>query len=214
MFTGLIESVCEVKNCRLGQGDSVQLKIDLGSLAKDARIGSSIAINGVCLTVAGLQGRVATFDVSRETLAKSTLGKLKPASAVNAELAIKASDRFGGHFVLGHIDGTAKIKAVKNRGKFQDMEFTASAELLSQMIVKGSVAVDGISLTIAEINQSGFSIAVIPQTLEQTMLSKAKIGDTVNIETDIIVKVIKKQIENILPDEPELTIERLKELGF
>jgi riboflavin synthase len=127
---------------------------------------------------------------------------------------VKATDRFGGHFVQGHIDGTAAIEAIEKRGAFADMKFAAQADLLEAMVAKGSVAVDGISLTIASMDQSSFSVAVIPQTLKRTTLGKAKIGDCVNIETDIIVKTIKRQLEKILPKEQPLTAERLRLLGF
>jgi riboflavin synthase len=190
------------------------MSIDLGELADDSKIGDSIAINGGCLTITKLEGSVATFDLSGETLAKSTLGKLKPSSQVNVERAIKVTDRFGGHFVQGHIDGTAAIKAIDKHGQFADMKFAVPAELLDQMVVKGSVAVDGISLTIASIDQNSFSVAIIPETLNKTTLSRVKIGDEVNIETDIIVKTVKKQLEKILPQKQLLTAEKLKELGF
>ncbi len=190
------------------------LTVDLGEPAGDGRIGDSIAINGVCLTIARLEGSIATFELSGETLAKSTLGKLKPSSQVNIERAIKASDRFGGHFVQGHIDGKAAIKAIDKRGQFADMKFAAGPELLDQMVVKGSVAVDGISLTIASMDQNSFTVALIPETLNKTTLSQVKISDEVNIETDIIVKTIKKQLEKILPQTQSLTAEKLKELGF
>jgi len=213
MFTGLIEAVCTVKSVRRGE-NTMLLSMDLGELADDGRIGDSIAINGVCLTIARLEGGLATFELSGETLAKSTLGKLKPSSQVNVERAIRAADRFGGHFVQGHIDGTATIKAIDKHGRFADMKFAAEPELLDQMVVKGSVAVDGISLTIASMDQNSFSVALIPETLKKTTLSKVKIGDEVNIETDIIVKTIKKQLEKILPQKQSLTTEKLKELGF
>ena len=213
MFTGLIIAVCTVKSARQSES-AMLLSIDLGELADDGRIGDSIAINGVCLTIARLEGSIATFELSGETLAKSTLGKLKPSSQVNVERAIKASDRFGGHFVQGHIDGTATIRAIDKRGEFADMKFAAQAALLDQMVVKGSVAVDGISLTIASMDQNSFSVAIIPETLKKTTLSKVKIGDEVNIETDIIVKAVKKQLEKILPQTQPLTAEKLKELGF
>jgi len=213
MFTGLIEAVCTVKSVRQGE-NTMLLTIDLGELADDNKIGDSIAINGVCLTIAKLEGGIATFELSGETLAKSTLAKLKPSSQVNVERAVKADGRFGGHFVQGHIDGTATIKAIDKRGQFADMEFAAQAELLDAMVVKGSVAVDGISLTIASMDQNSFSVALIPETLKKTTLSKIKIGDEVNIETDIIVKTIKKQLEKILPQKQSLTAEKLKELGF
>ena len=213
MFTGLIEAVCTVKSVRQGE-NTMLLSIDLGWLADDSRIGDSIAINGACLTIAKLEGGIASFELSGETLVKSTLGKLHPSSQVNIERAIKAADRFGGHFVQGHIDGTATIKAIDKHGQFADMKFAAQTELLEAMVVKGSVAVDGISLTIASIDQNSFSVALIPETLKKTTLSKIKIGDEVNIETDIIVKTIKKQLEKILPQTQSLTAEKLKELGF
>ena len=213
MFTGLIEAVCTVKSVRRGE-NTILLTVDLGELAEDGRIGDSIAINGVCLTIARLESGIASFELSGETLAKSTLGKLKPSSQVNVERAIKAADRFGGHFVQGHIDGTATIKAIDKRGRFADIKFAAGAELLDAMVVKGSVAVDGISLTIASIDQNSFTVALIPETLNKTTLSKVKIGDEVNIETDIIVKTIKTQLEKILPQKQSLTAEKLKELGF
>jgi len=127
---------------------------------------------------------------------------------------MKAGERFGGHIVQGHVDGTATIEAIERKGQFADMRFAAGLELLGQMVVKGSVAVDGISLTVAAMDQKGFSVALIPQTMEKTTLGAAKIGDVVNIETDIIVKTIKKQLEKILPESEKLTVERLKELGF
>lgn len=213
MFTGLIEAVCTVKSVRRSE-NTMLLSIDLGELADDGRIGDSIAINGACLTIAKLEGGLATFEISGETLARSTLGKLKPSSQVNVERAIKAADRFGGHFVQGHIDGTATIKTIDKRGEFADIKFTAEAELLDAMIAKGSVAVDGISLTIAGIDRNSFTVALIPETLNKTTLSQLKIGDEVNIETDIIVKTIKTQLEKILPQTQSLTAEKLKELGF
>jgi len=215
MFTGLIEAICTVKSVsqRTG-GDGLSLTIDLGKLANDSKIGDSIAINGTCLTLARLEGKLAAFDVSGETLTKSNLGKLRPPSQVNVERAVKATDRLGGHIVQGHIDGTATIKAIDKRGQFADLRFAADAELLDQMVIKGSVAVDGISLTIASMDEMSFSVAIIPETLKRTTLGKAKIGDEVNIETDIIVKIIKKQLDKILPQKQPLTTETLKELGF
>lgn len=212
MFTGLIEAVCRVKSV-LRTAGTMRLEVDLGDLAEQPGIGESIAINGVCLTVAKLAGGVATFDVSGETLAKSTLAELKPSSPVNAEPAVAASGRFGGHFVQGHVDGTAEVLTIAKAGQFANIRFAAEAELLEQMVPKGSVAVDGISLTIADIDQGSFSVAVIPETLRKTTLGAAKIGNRVNIETDIIVKIVKNHLGRILPQKG-LTVERLSELGF
>ena len=213
MFTGLIETICVVKSVSR-TGGSMVLTIDLAKLADESRTGDSIAINGTCLTITKLQCGLASFDVSAETLAKSTLGKLKPSSEINIERSLKATDRFGGHFVLGHVDGTATVKAIDKSGKFTNIKFAATTELLEAMVVKGSVAVDGISLTIATLDLNSFAVSVIPETLKRTTLSKAKIGDYVNIETDIIVKTIKRQLDKILPKQQTLTAERLKQLGY
>ena len=213
MFTGLIEAVCIVKSVR-NTGRTMILSIDLGGLADDCKIGDSIAVNGVCLTVTKLNGSNADFDVSTETIAKSTLATLKPSSQVNIERSLKADGRFGGHFVQGHIDGTAVVEAVNKQAQFAEIKFAPDSELLDSMVPKGSVAVDGISLTIARIDKDVFSVAIIPETLNKTTLCKVKIGDKVNIETDIIVKTIKKQLEKILPQSQPLTAEKLKGLGF
>jgi riboflavin synthase len=213
MFTGLVETICTVKSIRPSAGSTV-LVVDLGELAGESKVGDSVAINGACLTAAGIEGTAVSFDVSSETLAKSTLGRLRPASAVNVERAMKATDRFGGHFVQGHVDGVATIEAIDKQGDFADIRFRAAAELLDAMVPKGSVAVDGVSLTISDINQNGFRIATIPETLRRTTLGKAKAGDCVNIETDIIVKTIKRHLENILPKAEPLTAEKLEQLGF
>jgi riboflavin synthase len=216
MFTGIIEAICKVTSVRPAAGGML-LTIDLANLAEESSVGDSIAINGACLTIARLDGNLAAFDVSPETLARTTLGKLNPSSEVNVELAMKATDRFGGHFVQGHIDGTATIKAIERNGEFANMKFAAAPELLDSMVVKGSVAVDGISLTVAGMDKDSFTVAIIPQTLKKTTLGSAKIGDLVNIETDIIVKTIKKQLESILGEASQrhsLTAEKLRQLGF
>ncbi len=213
MFTGLIETICTVKSVRRS-AESMVLTIDLGVLAGESKTGDSIAISGACLTIAKLQGNLASFDVSAETLAKSTLGKLKPSSEVNVERSLKASDRFGGHFVLGHVDGTATVDAIDKSGEFANIKFAAGIELLDAIVVKGSVAVDGISLTIAAVDFKSFGVSVIPETLKRTTLGKAKIGDCVNIETDIIVKTIKRQLDEILPKKQSLTAEKLRQLGY
>jgi riboflavin synthase len=213
MFTGLIEAVCAVKWVRPHAG-GLSLAVDLGHLAEPCAVGDSIAVNGGCLTVAGLKGSLATFELSAETLEKSALGRLKPSTRVNIERAMKPTDRFGGHFVQGHIDGTATIKAIKRQGQFADIAFSAKLELLRQMVVKGSVAVDGISLTVAGMDEHSFRVAIIPQTLKETTLGTAKVGDEVNIETDIIVKTIRSELHRILPPGQKLTVERLREMGF
>ena len=209
MFTGLIESVCTVKSVSR-VGGAMLLTIDLGSLADECKIGDSIAVNGVCLTITKFEGG-AVFDVSAETLSKSNMDKLRPSSEVNIERAVKATDRFGGHFVQGHVDGTAAVKAIDMQGKFAEIKFSAEAELLDGIVVKGSVAVDGISLTISGMEKDSFSVALIPETLNNTILRKIKIGDKVNIEIDMISKYIEKFVKNeetTMPNEPPSRIDR------
>ncbi len=213
MFTGLIEAVCQVRTLRQSS-DGMEISIDLADIAKDTNIGDSIAVNGVCLTVTKINGQQGTFDCHPETLEKSALGKLKPAGLVNIERAMPATGRFGGHFVQGHIDGTAKIQALRNKGQFREIDFSASSQLLDQMIEKGSIAVNGISLTIAGLNKEGFSIAVIPQTWDKTTLHRGQVGDFVNIEIDIIVKAVRNQLKKNLPDNDNLTEDKLGQMGF
>ena len=213
MFTGLIEEICKVSSVQRAV-DSIVLTVDLGRLAEECKISDSIAINGVCLTVTKFQGNLASFDVSPETMNTSSLGRLKPSSPVNIERAMKAAERFGGHFVLGHVDGTATIRAIDRHGDFTDIKFSADTELLDGMVIKGSVAVDGISLTISKLDQNSFNVAIIPQTLKRTTLDTAKIGDCINIENDIIIKTVKKRLDEILPKAQPLTADKLRQLGF
>ena len=213
MFTGLIQQVCTVKSLSKS-GGSAALTIDLGQLANQAKTGDSIAINGSCLTVSKLAGASATFDISGETLTKTTIGKLAPGTKVNIELALRADDRFGGHFVLGHVDNTATIRKIEKKSDFATFTFTAPKDLLDQMVPKGSVAIDGISLTIAELNPDGFTVAVIPQTLKETTLGTAKINQKTNIEIDIITKTVRRYLEKDIPPKGSLTIKNLEQQGF
>ena len=210
MFTGLIESVCKV-NSAVRQTGGISLQINLGQAVK---IGESIAINGTCLTVASLKGNTAEFDVSGETLSKTTLGNLKTGSTVNIERAMQAADRFGGHFVQGHIDAIGKVKKIEKKGDFWQFIFETPKEILDYIIPKGSIAIDGVSLTIADIQRQNFSVSIIPTTFEKTIFKNYKVGDLVNIETDILCRIVKKQLENILPKKQNLAIGKLKEMGF
>lgn len=215
MFTGLIESVCQVRSLSAGRAsEGGALAVDLGALAEGCRTGDSVAINGACLTVTRLEGAVATFALSPETLAKSTLAALKPSSKVNVERAMAATARFGGHIVQGHVDGVGTIRAIKKLGEFADIEFGAPAELLDQMVPKGSVAIDGVSLTIAGLGDASFRVAAIPETLGRTTLGSARIGDKVNVEVDILVKIVRRQLETLLPQGKPLTVERLRQMGY
>lgn len=210
MFTGIIEAVGEVRQV-LSKGQ--QLVIALGKAAEGVRAGDSIAVNGVCLTAVRLEGDCAVFDVSQETLKRTTLGSLKAGIKVNLERAMSAQGRFGGHFVQGHVDGTGRIAAIRKQGEFAVFRFEVPLDILNQIVLKGSVAIDGISLTVAKLDAAGFEVALIPTTLKETCWMAAKAGDEVNIETDILVKIVQKQLSALLPQQ-KLTIEKLKEYGF
>jgi riboflavin synthase len=213
MFTGIIESICTVKMAQPARG-GYMLMLELGSLAQDAKPGDSIAVNGTCLTITKLSGQIAQFDLSAETIKKSALGSLLPGSKVNVEKAMQANGRFDGHIVQGHIDAVAIIKSIERQGDFYNLKFAAEPDVLDYIVPKGSVAIDGISLTLTEVDSKSFAVTVIPTTWDKTILHLAKIGDKVNIETDIIAKMIKKQLEKVLDSNSSLTVEKLKELGF
>jgi riboflavin synthase len=213
MFTGIVEAIGTVKTARCEAGGKV-ISVDLAELAEGLKVGDSIAVNGVCLTVSRLAGRFGEFDVSDETLATSAMDKVRAGMSVNLERAMSADGRFGGHIVLGHVDGVAKIKVVERKGDFAEIRFATEGDLLDEMVVKGAVCVDGVSLTIAKMDDSSFSVSVIPTTLKASTLGTSKAGDSVNVETDIITKTVKKQFEKMVQAKEPLTAERLKECGF
>lgn len=188
--------------------------MNVNGLAEGVGPGDSVAVNGVCLTVSKIQGAVIDFDVSGETILKTGTGKLIAGAKVNLERAMIAGGRFGGHIVQGHVDGTGTVKSVEKKGQFFDVWFSVSKEIADEMVPKGSVAVNGISLTVAAMDEKGFKVAVIPTTWNQTTLCVLSVGDEVNIETDIIIKTIKKQLENIMPKGGRLTLDKLRECGF
>ena len=214
MFTGLIESVCAVRVATASGTGGMSLGVDLGPLAQDTAIGDSIAISGACLTVVRLAATGAHFDVSPETLHRSTLGSLRPSSRVNVERALQVGDRFGGHMVQGHVDGTAVVRSAARQGEFLEMTFAADAELLGSLVAKGSVAVDGVSLTVASLTDTGFSVAIIPQTASATTLGAARPADRVNIETDLVVKAVRRILQQMVGQTPDLTVDKLRAMGF
>jgi riboflavin synthase len=213
MFTGIIETVGIIKKIQ-PIGNQMRLAIDLNHIADGTQLGDSIAVNGVCLTVCQLNSTVAEFDVSAETIQKTTLTTLKSGSSVNVERAMSAQGRFGGHIVQGHVDGLGKITAIRKQAEFAEFRFEAPKELMAQIVLKGSVAIDGISLTVSKVDKTGFEVALIPTTLRETTWHQAKVGDAVNIETDILVKITQQQLKAMLPNSKGLTIEQLREHGF
>ena len=213
MFTGLIEVVCTMHRTTRRPTGSL-LEVDLGPLASQVSLGESIAVNGCCLTVCSKKPPLVSFELSPETLAKTTFPHLPPSTFLNIERAMPADGRFGGHIVQGHVDGVGKIAAIERQGDFALFKFTAQKELMDEMVVKGSVAVDGVSLTVASVDDGGFSVAVIPVTLANTNLGKALVGDAVNIETDIIGKMVRKQLAKMAGHKGALTMDKLAEYGF
>jgi riboflavin synthase len=214
MFTGLIEDIGSVRDIRIGAEQAV-LSVTTSLPMAELKLGESVAINGVCLTVTTFGNGHFSADVSPETLTCSSLGELKPGSPVNLERALKLSDRLGGHLVTGHVDGMAEVVERRLDGNAWRFSFKAGPELCALLVDKGSVAVDGISLTVNEVAAETFSLAVIPHTLEMTNLKERKVGDQVNVETDLIGKYIAKFTGNAGAKKQQgVTLDTLAKHGF
>ena len=205
MFTGIIEEIGKISNIKRGARSAI-LSIQASKVLEDAHLGDSIAVNGVCLTVTTLNGDVFTADVMNETLSRSSLGSLRAGSPVNLERAMAAGGRFGGHIVSGHIDGTGRIASVTRDDNAVWFRIMADKKLLRYIVEKGSIAIDGISLTVAKTDSESFSVSIIPHTIGQTILGTRKVGDTVNLENDIIGKYVEKLMQN---DESGVTLDLL-----
>lgn len=211
MFTGIIEELGRIKGLQK-EGSGVRLNVSCKLVVEDASIGDSIAVNGVCLTVVEKSSAGFSADISSETLVRTSLRSLAIGSSVNLERPLSPSSRFGGHIVQGHVDGTGKlISAVPEAGGWQVR--IGFPETLSRYIVeKGSITVDGISLTVASLGDNWFEIAIIPHTWEVTNLKGLRPGDAVNLEVDIIAKYVERMITRTQGE--ELSMERLRELGY
>lgn len=213
MFTGIIRHVGTVRQVRGGSGPK-RLTIDMGPLGEHLAQGDSVAVSGACLTVGEPPGPDAVFDVVAETLQRTTLGSLRAGARVNLERAMKLSDSLDGHMVQGHVDGVAEVARIR-RGGQHVIEFAAPAELTDQMVSKGSVAVDGVSLTLTSVGAGGFSVVLIPTTLRGTTLGDLAAGAKVNVETDVIGKYVRGYLEQLGGGrEQSLTLEKLKKAGF
>lgn len=191
MFTGIIEEIGSVKRVSVG-GKSGSIEIAAKKVLDGTKVGDSIAVNGVCLTVTSLGSSSFTADVMAETLRRSSLGSLSLGNGVNLERAMAADGRFGGHLVSGHIDGTGTISKMQKEENAVWVHIQANSEILNLIVEKGSIAIDGISLTVAGVSDSEFSVSVIPHTAKETTLLSKKAGDTVNLENDIIGKYVQK----------------------
>jgi riboflavin synthase len=194
MFTGLIEEVGTVVALRANDR-AKRLEIAAPSLAENVRVGDSVAVNGCCLTVALRHGHQLTFDVLEESLGRTNLKNLRPESFVNLELALSANARLGGHFVQGHVDCAAPIRALDEIGADLRLEIELFSEFAHYVASKGSVAVNGISLTVAEVLPKSFAVWIIPHTRAQTNLATARCGDLVNLEFDLLAKYVERMLD-------------------
>lgn len=211
LFTGIIEEVGTVRRVSPAQG---AIEIQAQTVLAGTRIGDSIAVNGVCLTVTALKPDGFTADVMAETLRRSALGSLTSGSQVDLERAMPADGRFGGHIVSGHIDGTGVIQSMRQEGNAVWVTITAPAFILRGIVEKGSIAIDGISLTVAAVDDVSFSVSIIPHTGGQTILLDKKAGDMVNLENDIIGKYVERFLQPQAKPESAITMEFLAKHGF
>lgn len=213
MFTGIIEELGKISGLEK-RIDGARVKISAKIVVKDSHEGDSIAVNGVCLTALDIKSDSFAADVSRETLNRSTLGNLKVGSVVNLERAVTPSTRLGGHIVQGHVDARGQFLEAIQNGDFWTVRIGFPKEIGQYLVYKGSIAVEGISLTIAELEEQYFSIAVIPKTWELTNLSALKPGEEVNLEADVIAKYVERIMLYREQKTEGITIEKLKNLGF
>lgn len=191
IFTGIVEETGKIESVANGNKSAI-ITIIADKVLKGTKIGESIAVNGVCLTVTSISGNKFTADVMAETIRRSSLGTLKHGSKVNLERAMAADGRFGGHIVSGHIDGTGVIRSLEREDNAVWVEIETPDKLLKYIVEKGSIAIDGISLTVAKLTDDSFSVSVIPHTGEETTLLAKKPGDIVNLENDIVGKYVER----------------------
>ncbi|MBI2434531.1 MAG: riboflavin synthase [Candidatus Hydrogenedentes bacterium] len=207
MFTGIIEEVGAVS-----RRSGAELAIMAETVMGDLKLGDSVAVDGVCLTVAALNPDNFIVQISPETYARTTLGRLKAGHAVNLERALAAGQRFGGHFVLGHVDGVGRVENIRDQGEFALWRFKAPQEVARYLAPKGSIAVDGISLTVVEPRGDLFSVALIPTTLAKTTIGQKRVGDPVNMEADILGKHILHYLRGTAKE--GVSLESLAQHGF
>ena len=191
MFTGLVEGKVPLIEVVV-EGAGKRMGFDLGPLCEGVRIGDSIALNGCCLTVIAIESTHCWFELGSETLARTSLGRLSLMENANCERSLRVGDRMGGHFVTGHVDGQGVLERRSDDGQWSNFYFTAPLNLLRQMASKGSITIDGVSLTLVDVNDEHFSIALIPHTLNNTTLGSLRAGDEVNLETDILAKYVQR----------------------
>jgi len=219
MFTGIVEHVGTVVAVT-PRGKVVQLTIDCGPIVAGARLGDSIAINGTDLTVTTMAGASLRFEMVQETASITNLGQLRPGSRVNLERALRADGRYDGHIVQGHVDGTAAIQEWRRQQEDVRLFISCAPELATGMVPKGSITVDGVSLTLVDVGSDFCSVALIPYTLSHTTLGERRVGDLVNVEIDLLGKYVRKYLHQLFgasaasPTGAGLSVARLRELGF
>jgi len=192
MFTGIIEGVGRIAVLEARGGD-VRLRVEVGTLPFEAvQPGESIAVNGVCLTVVEFDAVSFAADASNETLSLTTLGRLQVGAPVNLERAMRPTDRLGGHMVSGHVDGVGRVLAIVEDARAQRWRFAAPAALLRYVAKKGSICVDGVSLTVNEVDADGFEVALIPHTVSHTAFAQTRVGDAVNLEIDLVARYVER----------------------
>lgn len=194
MFSGLVEAKSPLAAIESEEG-GVRIHVAKPADFTDVKIGDSIAVQGCCLTVVDVDGQRMAFQAGQETLSRTTLGGISVGQSVNLERSLRLGDRLGGHLVSGHIDGLGRVVERRNLAEWSDIVFEASSELMVQMASKGSIAVDGVSLTLVDVDSHKFSVALIPHTLAETTLGELKPGDAVNLETDLLAKYVQRQLQ-------------------
>ncbi|HET8603573.1 MAG TPA: riboflavin synthase [Marmoricola sp.] len=194
MFTGIVEELGTVVSLE-DQGDAVRLTVEGPLVTTDSHLGDSIAVNGCCLTVAERDQEQLTFDVMRESLDKTSLGSLVEGARVNLERAVTPTTRLGGHLVQGHVDGTGALLRRTPSEHWEVVEVSLPADLSRYLVAKGSITVDGVSLTVVEVGDESFSVSLIPETLARTTLGSKEPGDAVNLEVDVIAKYVEKMLQ-------------------
>ena len=196
MFTGIVETVGRVARVE-AQGEKMRLAIEAPAVTDGLPIGASVAVNGTCLTVVAVSASQAVFEVVRETLDRSSLGDLRIGSRVNLERALRADGRLDGHIVQGHVDGTGRVRAIERQGDDVRFAVDCEPEFAALLLPKGSIAIDGVSLTLVQVGVAGFDVALIPHTLAATNLADRQPGDRVNLEADVLGKYVQKYLERI-----------------
>jgi len=199
MFTGIVEYVGRIEDV-CAESDLTRFQIDLGPIADGVKLGDSVAVAGACLTVAGVEAGLFAFEAIPETLEKTRLGGFSKGDAINLERAMSSAGRFDGHMVQGHVDGVGRVRRFDRKDHEALLHIECDVELAQQLVDKGSVTIDGVSLTVVAVVPDGFHVALIPHILEVTTLSNLLVGDVVNLEVDVFGKYVKQYLDRVLPD--------------